>query len=762
MKTRTKRTPAPRPGLTLVLGIHNHQPAGNFGFVFERAVRECYRKVVDVVAEHPGARLAFHFSGPLLEWLAAHDPALLADVRALVERGQIEVLGSGLGEPVLALLPPRDLAAQLRAMSDLCADLLGARPRGIWLTERVWEPSLPAALEPLGIEYTFVDDHHFHAAGFAPGSVNGFHVATRHGRALRVFPISERLRYLIPFRPLPEVFAALEELAREGARRGGLVLSCLDDGEKFGLWPGTANWVFGNGWLDGFLAGLEERALGLQGDPGIAVATALPGAVVDAGEPEGRAALPTASYRELTEWALPAAAIRRRERLAGLLTEEAQQLLGGGFFDQFQVKYEEAARLCGRMLYASRRLAAAEDGAGVRLPPIPLTPFPAREGGGIALSPPFLAGRGDGGVRDDARTAQLERARHALHLAQCNDAYWHGLFGGLYLPFLRQTARARLIEAEGLIDNGAGGMEVERADLDLDGEDELLVRTPDLLLAVRPRDGGCLTVLEDRAIGLALDDVLTRREEAYHDRVAVADAAAVDGGAGPRTIHHITRSKGRGLSAHLLYDRFARLPGRLRVLDGPPDPERLRTGDQDDLGRLAGARFQLLAVGRSGRGAAIALRAPGCELGGGTADVIKRWLVPASGMGFGLEVALERWRGPAPAPGSHLDVELALTIDALDDERGIAVGRGRPSPITGQACARGRAIALVDRVRSARYEAALGRAGALAFHPIETVSVSEDGFEKIFQGTSLHLALPLAELIAGRSLILRFRRTNPL
>ncbi|HUT79061.1 MAG TPA: alpha-amylase/4-alpha-glucanotransferase domain-containing protein [Polyangia bacterium] len=724
MKTRTKRKPAPRPGLTLVLGIHNHQPAGNFGFVFERAVRECYCRVVDVIAGHPGVCFAFHFSGPLLEWLAANDPALLADVRALVARGQVEVLGSGLGEPVLAMLPPRDLAAQLGAMQELCVELLGARPRGVWLTERVWEPSLPATLAPLGVEYTFVDDHHFHVAGFRPDSVGGFHTATRHGRTVRVFPISERLRYLIPFRPLPEVFAALEDLAREGARRGGAVLSCVDDGEKFGMWPGTAEWVFERGWLDGFLTGLEERAFGLAGDPGIAIATALPGAVVDAGESAGRAALPAASYRELTEWALPAAAIRCRERLAGLLTEEAQRLLGGGFFDQFQVKYEEAARLCGRMLHTSRRLAAAEDEAGGR-----------------------------------SRTADLDRARHALHLAQCNDAYWHGLFGGLYLPFLRQAARARLIEAERLVDGEDAGTTVERADLDLDGEDEILVRTPDLFLALRPRDGGCLTALEDRALGLALDDVLTRREEAYHDRVAAAEAADGVTDGGPRTIHHLTRSKGAGLGEYLLYDRFARLPGRLRVLDGPPDPERLRTGDQDDLGAVAGARFTVERAEASRRGVAVDLRAARCDLGSGVADVVKRWRAPSAGMGFDLEVSLEGWRGAVPVAALHLDVELTLTLDALDDRRGIAIGRGRPSPITGQGRARGKSLGLVDRFRGAAWVAGLDRAGVVAFHPIETVSVSEDGFEKIFQGTSWHLALPLHELVDGKSLTLRFRRT---
>ena len=33
-----------------------------------------------------------------------------------------------------------------------------------------------------------------------------------------------------------------------------------DDGEKFGMWPGTNKHVYENGWLDKFLNAIEENS----------------------------------------------------------------------------------------------------------------------------------------------------------------------------------------------------------------------------------------------------------------------------------------------------------------------------------------------------------------------------------------------------------------------------------------------------------------------------------------------------------------------
>src|SRR2546422_9178916 len=39
------------------------------------------------------------------------------------------------------------------------------------------------------------------------------------------------------------------------------------------------------------------------------------------------------------------------------------------------------------------------------------------------------------------RRGDPPEARRAIGRAQCNDAYWHGVFGGLYLPHLRTANR---------------------------------------------------------------------------------------------------------------------------------------------------------------------------------------------------------------------------------------------------------------------------------------------------------------------------------
>ena len=135
------------PRISLALAIHNHQPVGNFGWVFAEVYEVAYEPMVEALERHPGVRLSLHYTGPLLEWLRRERPAFLDRLGALVARGQVELLGGGFYEPVLASLPERDRVGQLRRMAD-DRGASGLRPRGAWLAERVWEPDLPTSLVP--------------------------------------------------------------------------------------------------------------------------------------------------------------------------------------------------------------------------------------------------------------------------------------------------------------------------------------------------------------------------------------------------------------------------------------------------------------------------------------------------------------------------------------------------------------------------------------------------------------------------------------
>src|SRR5690348_961541 len=111
--------------LTLLLAFHNHQPDGNFDHVFRQGYDDCYRPLLDAIADHPRVRCALHHTGPLLEWLDANRPAYMTDLRALVARGQVEILGGAFYEPMLAVLPSADAAGQLAMMNDFCAERFG-------------------------------------------------------------------------------------------------------------------------------------------------------------------------------------------------------------------------------------------------------------------------------------------------------------------------------------------------------------------------------------------------------------------------------------------------------------------------------------------------------------------------------------------------------------------------------------------------------------------------------------------------------------
>src|SRR5262245_23666808 len=120
--------------------------------------------MLDALDRHPSIRMSLHYTGPLLAWLEPERPEAIDRRRALVARGQIEILGGGMYEPVLASLPERDRIGQLRRMGDELERLFGTRPSGAWLAERVWEPDLPTSLVTAGYDWTILDDAHFRAA----------------------------------------------------------------------------------------------------------------------------------------------------------------------------------------------------------------------------------------------------------------------------------------------------------------------------------------------------------------------------------------------------------------------------------------------------------------------------------------------------------------------------------------------------------------------------------------------------------------------
>jgi len=243
--------------ISLLFGVHAHQPVGNFPAVIDDAHIRSYGMFLRVMERYPEFRFSVHFSGWLLDVLFERFPDDMARLSAMTRRGQVEWFGSGDCEPVLAAIPHRDRVTQIATLSDKIERRFGMRPSGAWLTERVWESSVVTSLVATGIRYVAVDDYHFLCAGEDQARLDSFFSTDEDGRRLDLFPISEAARYRLPFSPAAEAVAWLEDLARRGHRAS----IYFDDIEKFGIWPETYEWVFEKGWLTQFVEGVLASPL---------------------------------------------------------------------------------------------------------------------------------------------------------------------------------------------------------------------------------------------------------------------------------------------------------------------------------------------------------------------------------------------------------------------------------------------------------------------------------------------------------------------
>ena len=644
------------PAVHLLLAIHCHQPVGNFGFILEQAFERAYEPFLEALERHPAIRATLHYSGILLDWLQAHQPRFLDRVRRLVARGQVELLASGYYEPILPLIPEHDRRGQIALMRQTLQRVFGSSPDGLWLTERVWEPELPQTLARSGIRYTLLDVNQFQtAAAMLPAAMQvrdeqGWDLlgcfVTAYGRdSVLLFPASKRLRYAIPFQEPSKTI----EVLRRAQRSTPICLTYADDGEKFGLWPKTHEWVYGQGWLERFFQAIERESSWLT--------TSTFSQYLDHAGPNGRVSLPCGTYEEMVEWS-------------------------GGYFRNFFVKYPEANAMLHKMLAVSERL---QESAGRR-----------------------------------RRMKTLDEARRHLYMAQCNDAYWHGVFGGLYLAHLRRAVYSHLIEAEQLLEPPTGRRSVlpTLQDLDGDGRPELVLRHSGLSLVIDPDDDGAVTEIDVAQPAVNLTDTLSRRREPYHDKLRIAHSTDAASGSAPASIHDSVKVKHQGLETLLAYDDHRRTCFLVSALSAMPTLRQIVSSTWSEYRLWSGGAWTLSP--RTGRRqeAVMLLRRLPQGLMRKTIALDARHRRVSFGCGIeGLDIpilAIEFNLGLRdPRLGQPEWREAADAVEMRDPAVGLGVVMRTSEPAT------------------------------IASFPVDTVSESEEGLERTPQGSAVVFLWPL-------------------
>jgi hypothetical protein len=659
--------------ISLLFGVHMHQPVDNFKEAIDRAVETCYAPFFATMRKFPDFRFSVHCSGWLLETIENNYPELFADMQWLAKKGSIEFFTAGFYEPILSAIPSKSRIGQIKKLNKSIQKAFKQTPEGLWLTERVWESGLIPDLVQSGVAYSIVDDYHFIAAGFDKERLDGYYHTEESGESIALFPISQALRYALPFRPVDEAIRAIKESVK--SPDGAAII--FDDAEKFGMWPETHHWVYEQGWLEAFL----EAVLS---DPSIQ--TMHYGDYLRSHRAKGVAYLPNVSYYEMGEWSLQAHDALRLEALKEqVCDQEAVKFLKGGIWKNFFVKYDESNRLHKRMLELSK-----------------------------------------------VRTKKVDYLEN-LYALQTNDVFWHGVFGGLYLPNLRDNAYRFLINCENIRYAKKGG--IECFDSDLDGYDEVKMVQKEVIMRFDSRYGGQLIEFDDRERAFNFQNVLTRRKEAYHEKILASDQSDYDQShsddRGISTIHHSAHRVEEAVKEALVYDWYVKNSFIDHISDHTLDLESFRRCNFREFSDFANQPFEV-SVAKDG---AVFERHGGIYDKYAYPSHLKKSYRPLdNGVEFTME--LESESSHIYEYGMEFNLHFANLKDILLNQE--VVGQGMQhyelkefkvhDPYTG---------------RHIVFE--LDHFFSLLAVPLQTVSQSEEGYELMTQGLSLMVVVPFKE-----------------
>jgi len=434
----------------LLFGVHMHQPVDNLGVAIEQAVKLCYAPFFELMSQYPKFKFALHSSGWILEHIQTHYPIVFENIK----KCNIEFFTGGYYEPILGSIDEISQINQIMKLTQFIEKNFFQTPKGLWLTERVWSDGIISALKSCGVEYVIVDDEHIYKVH--QNEIEGYWTSENGGEKVSIFPINKELRYKIPFAKSSD---SIDEVKRYSTA------IIFDDLEKFGLWPKTNEWVYGQNWLHDFVQQAIDEVETIHFNDYHQKNSSI-----------GLIYLLESSYVEMNEWA-------------------------GGKWKNFFTKYSESNRIHKRML--------------------------------------------------EFRKLQNE----SLFKAQTNDVLWHGAFGGIYLPNLRDNAYKYIIECEDFSSDEIE-IKIDIEDIEILGYPQLKAKTKELIIRFSAK-GGTLIEFDDREKRFNFQNTLTRRVEGYHKEIL--NPIIDSNNSKIETIHNIQYDISNQVKDNLVFDDYERV-----------------------------------------------------------------------------------------------------------------------------------------------------------------------------------------------------------
>jgi hypothetical protein len=489
----------------------------------EAATRRCYVPLLDALERAENLRLSLHFNGHLLDYMARHQEGFMLRLKALMKRGQVEILGGLFYGGIPALVPEADLRGQIEMACEFWDSYVGIVPQGFWLPDLAFTAELPRLLHETGMAYGFIADTQLQL-GHGRHPQPGLGVLERGGHAVGAFVLNQELSDALPSTPAGPWLAAAATAGQASRHR---LLSVWVRAESLGLEPDTDVWVHTDGWLEKFFAGLADGKNFVPVLPGDTYPSIRPSVSLRLGNVRAPELRQMAAADQVTDWS------------------------------DYPYLFAEVDTLYRRMLRASRRLRGA------------------------------IAMMEDEGLEErwSDKLATAQRLVFASQSPDAYWRGVRPGFSdpALREATLARIVRAESLMDSLLHPESAGGwLEVQQEDWDGDLCEEVFVSTPYLVAWLVPAHGGDLRCLDDRARERNILDAGSRRIEPFFGPLAKG-ATLLPTPAHPPRRGEVRPARPSRKKLPMTADKVERCGMRQWIVERSVTPHELLTGAAADL-----------------------------------------------------------------------------------------------------------------------------------------------------------------------------------
>lgn len=432
----------------------------------EDCYQNYYRPLLKVLYAHPHIPVVMFFSGILLKWMEKHHGEFLDVVAEMVQRRQLEMMGGGYYAPMLNLISRQDCIGQIELLTTYIRKRFGRRPRGCWVTEQIWEPSMPSILKSAGQDYVFLNEYHYWKAGFEECDFHIPCITEDQGKTLVVFPISNAV-YQNFWEMTPESIQKQllhsTPAANPAADREEQIISLIH-----GFHHNHRDPKHIETHLTEVLSCLNELVNSNK------IKVTLPSNYLRSSWKFPRGYFPATSYDEMQAYG---SIVARENHPAGELSSGVGRAgyYYGRLFRQNLSRYNEV-----NLMYAKMQLVQS------------------------------LTNQ----IRGDKYRKQA--AKEELWQGQTNAPFWHGAHGGVYINNYRKEVYSALIRSEKLTrEHGIFAPSIVSLDFDMDGLKELLYQGSHINAYIH-LTGGILFELDYLSAPWNYLDTMGRYRETYH------------------------------------------------------------------------------------------------------------------------------------------------------------------------------------------------------------------------------------------------------